>query len=144
MSFCGWIVCTTRPRPRDEGVEKPYRSHLLSNVTRPTVCSRKKIKKPNMALGKWALVVRNITQDVVIFNTCILSGVLSEKKKVPLGTQPTSLSTFSSGDTTQTVFACSDRPTVVYSSNKKLVFSNVNLKEVSHMCSLDSEGYPNR
>ena len=73
----------------------------------------------------------------------VVAGNLSEKKKVPLGTQPTSLSSFSSGDT-QTVFACSDRPTVVYSSNKKLVFSNVNLKEVSHMCSLDSEGYPNR
>lgn len=69
------------------------------------------------------------------------TGSLSGKKKVPLGTQPTSLCAFSSGGA-RTVFACSDRPTVIYSSNKKLVFSNVNLKEVAHMCLLDSDGYP--
>ncbi len=28
------------------------------------------------------------------------------------------------------VFAASDRPTVIYSNNKKLLLSNVNLKEV--------------
>ncbi|PSN48913.1 hypothetical protein C0J52_03484 [Blattella germanica] len=43
---------------------------------------------------------------------------------------------------TTNVFACSDRPTVIYSSNHKLVFSNVNLKEVNHMCSLNAEAYP--
>lgn len=45
---------------------------------------------------------------------------------------------------TSNVFACSDRPTVIYSSNHKLVFSNVNLKEVNYMCPLNSEGYPDR
>lgn len=69
------------------------------------------------------------------------TGFLSEKKKVTLGTQPTVLRTFRSLSTTN-VFACSDRPTVIYSSNHKLVFSNVNLKEVNHMCSLNSEAYP--
>lgn len=63
--------------------------------------------------------------------------------KVTLGTQPTVLKTFRSLATTN-VFACSDRPTVIYSSNHKLVFSNVNLKEVSHMCPLNSDGYPDR
>uniref|UniRef100_A0A0B7AQY1 DNA damage-binding protein 1 n=1 Tax=Arion vulgaris TaxID=1028688 RepID=A0A0B7AQY1_9EUPU len=69
------------------------------------------------------------------------TGYLSEKKKVTLGTQPTILKTFKSLATTN-VFACSDRPTVIYSSNHKLVFSNVNLKEVNHMCPLNSDGYP--
>lgn len=69
------------------------------------------------------------------------SGFLSDKKKVTLGTQPTVLKTFRSLSTTN-VFACSDRPTVIYSSNHKLVFSNVNLKEVNHMCSLNAEAYP--
>ncbi|ELU03057.1 hypothetical protein CAPTEDRAFT_148808 [Capitella teleta] len=69
------------------------------------------------------------------------TGVLSDRKKVTLGTQPTVLRTFKSPGTTN-VFACSDRPTVVYSSNHKLVFSNVNLKEVNYMCPLNSEGYP--
>ncbi|KAG1672861.1 DNA damage-binding protein 1 [Nymphon striatum] len=66
---------------------------------------------------------------------------LSEKKRVTLGTQPTTLKTFRSLSTTN-VFACSDRPTVIYSSNHKLVFSNVNLREVSYMCPLNSVGYP--
>lgn len=69
------------------------------------------------------------------------NGVLTDKKKVTLGTQPTVLRTFRSLSTTN-VFACSDRPTVIYSSNHKLVFSNVNLKEVNHMCSLNAESYP--
>lgn len=69
------------------------------------------------------------------------NGTLSNKKKVTLGTQPTILKTFRSLSTTN-VFACSDRPTVIYSSNHKLVFSNVNLKEVNHMCSLNAEAYP--
>lgn len=70
-------------------------------------------------------------------------GVLRDKKKVTLGTQPTILKTFRSLNSTN-VFACSDRPTVIYSSNHKLVFSNVNLKEVSQMCSLNAEAYPDR
>ncbi|KAF5292358.1 hypothetical protein FQA39_LY03392 [Lamprigera yunnana] len=69
------------------------------------------------------------------------SGSLTDKKKVTLGTQPTALRTFKSLSTTN-VFACSDRPTVIYSSNHKLVFSNVNMKEVNHMCSLNAEAYP--
>jgi DNA damage-binding protein 1 len=71
----------------------------------------------------------------------IETGMLSVKKKVTLGTQPTILRPFRSMSTSN-VFACSDRPTVIYSSNHKLVFSNVNLKEVNYMCPLNSEGYP--
>lgn len=71
------------------------------------------------------------------------AGLLSDRKKVTLGTQPTVLRTFRSLSTTN-VFACSDRPTVIYSSNHKLVFSNVNLKEVNYMCPLNSDGYPDR
>ena len=70
-------------------------------------------------------------------------GELTNKKKVTLGTQPIMLRMFRSMATSN-VFACSDRPTVIYSSNQKLVFSNVNLCEVNHMCQLNSEGYPDR
>lgn len=75
------------------------------------------------------------------FHLDINTGYLTDKKKVTLGTQPTVLRIFRSLST-MNVFACSDRPTVIYSSNHKLVFSNVNLKEVNHMCPLNSEGYP--
>jgi DNA damage-binding protein 1 len=70
------------------------------------------------------------------------SGALSERKKVTLGTQPTVLRSFKSHDKSTNVFACSDRPTVIYSSSHKLVFSNVNMKEVNHMCPLNAEAYP--
>ncbi|XP_013147692.1 PREDICTED: DNA damage-binding protein 1 [Papilio polytes] len=63
------------------------------------------------------------------------------RKRVTLGTQPTVLRSFRSLSTTN-IFACSDRPTVIFSSNHKLVFSNVNLKEVTHMCSLNAQAYP--
>ena len=68
------------------------------------------------------------------------TGTLADKKKVTLGTQPTVLRKFRTGAVSN-VFACSDRPTVIYSSNQKLVFSNVNLKEVKHMCPLNTEIY---
>ncbi|EYU19140.1 hypothetical protein MIMGU_mgv1a0005922mg, partial [Erythranthe guttata] len=69
------------------------------------------------------------------------NGQLADRKKVSLGTQPITLRTFSSKNATH-VFAASDRPTVIYSSNKKLLYSNVNLKEVSHMCPFNSAAFP--
>ncbi|KAJ4748371.1 DNA damage-binding protein 1 [Rhynchospora pubera] len=75
------------------------------------------------------------------FQLNISNGALGDRKKVSLGTQPISLRTFSSKNTTH-VFAASDRPTVIYSSNKKLLYSNVNLKEVSHMCPFNTAAFP--
>ncbi|XP_052206815.1 DNA damage-binding protein 1-like [Diospyros lotus] len=68
------------------------------------------------------------------------TGELTDRKKISLGTQPITLCTLSSKNTTH-VFAASDRPTVIY-SNKKLLYSNVNLKEVSHMCPFNSSTFP--
>ncbi|KAL6499676.1 DNA damage-binding protein 1a [Orobanche gracilis] len=69
------------------------------------------------------------------------SGELTDRKKVSLGTQPITLWSFTSKNITL-VFATCDRPTVIYSSNKKLLYSNVNLKEVSHMCPFNSPASP--
>ncbi|CAH2078400.1 unnamed protein product [Thlaspi arvense] len=69
------------------------------------------------------------------------SGELGDRKKVSMGTQPITLRTFSSKSATH-VFAASDRPAVIYSNNKKLIYSNVNLKEVSHMCPFNSAAFP--
>lgn len=71
------------------------------------------------------------------------TGQLSDRKKVSLGTQPITLRTFRSKNATH-VFAASDRPTVIYSSNRKLLYSNVNLKEVNHMCPFNSASFPDR
>lgn len=97
------------------------------------------------------------------------TGQLSDRKKISLGTQPIVLQTFKTGDSIN-IFAASDRPTVVYSKNQKLLYSNVNLKvcishlpnmhylflssleahhipfceqEVSYMTSFNSESFPN-
>uniref|UniRef100_A0A914HG40 DNA damage-binding protein 1 n=1 Tax=Globodera rostochiensis TaxID=31243 RepID=A0A914HG40_GLORO len=79
---------------------------------------------------------------VVHFRMDPLTGVLSAQKKFALGTQPTLLRVFQSAKKTAlNVFACSDRPTVIYSSNHKLSFSNVNLRSVAQMCSLNSDCY---
>lgn len=60
-------------------------------------------------------------------------AVLSNPRKVSLGTQPIVLRAFTH-EGTQHVFASSDRPTVVYSSNHKLLYSNVNVPEVGRGC----------
>uniref|UniRef100_A0A1B6DPY2 DNA damage-binding protein 1 n=2 Tax=Clastoptera arizonana TaxID=38151 RepID=A0A1B6DPY2_9HEMI len=75
------------------------------------------------------------------------TGLLSDKRKMILGTQPTMLRKFKLLSTTDrslttNVFATSDHPTVIYSSNNKLIFSKLNLKEVNLMCSLHSINYP--
>ena len=79
--------------------------------------------------------------DGSLFYFVMTASGLADRKKVTLGTQPTVLRKFKTQSTTN-VFACSDRPTVIYSSTQKLVFSNVNLKEVKHMCPLNAEAYP--
>eukprot|EP00051_Salpingoeca_urceolata_P028390 m.486586 g.486586 ORF g.486586 m.486586 type:complete len:1102 (+) comp24511_c0_seq1:335-3640(+) len=69
------------------------------------------------------------------------SGTLSGNKRVQLGTQPIDLQTFVH-DGTVHVFAASDRPAVIYSSNRKLLFSNVNVPEVARMCPLNADAFP--
>jgi len=70
------------------------------------------------------------------------SGELTNKKKVHVGTQPVTLCSFRSKGQ-ENIFACSDRPTVVYhSNNKKLLYSNVNLREVSYMCDFNCTSFP--
>jgi DNA damage-binding protein 1 len=66
---------------------------------------------------------------------------LSDCKKLALGTQPITLNIFRSKAATH-AFAASDRPAVIYSVNRKLMFSNVNLREVSHMCCFNSSSFP--
>jgi len=77
------------------------------------------------------------------FRFDVESGKLSESKKVSLGTKPIRLTMFTSKDDIKNVFAASDRPTVIYSNNQKLLYSNVNLKDVNFMCPFNSEFFPN-
>ncbi|KAG0365622.1 DNA damage-binding protein 1a [Gamsiella multidivaricata] len=85
--------------------------------------------------------------------TFILDAALSTlptPKRISLGTQPIMLRHISpnqggngTGGASSHVFACSDRPTVIYSSNRKLLYSNVNLKQVATVASFNCEVFPN-
>lgn len=74
-------------------------------------------------------------------------GLLYERRKIPLGRKPTTLTICQHTDlaspTTyrRVLFACSDRPSVLSSSNGKLVFSAAHLREIVCMCSFHSEFY---
>lgn len=56
------------------------------------------------------------------------------------GLAPATVSTAGKSDH---VFACSDRPTVIYSSNRKILYSNVNLKQVATVASFNCTAFPN-
>ncbi len=66
---------------------------------------------------------------------------LLDSRNVALGTQPITLSTFVTKGNIN-VFAACDRPTVLYSSSRKLLFSNVNQAQVTYMCPFHSAAFP--
>lgn len=70
----------------------------------------------------------------------IKSGTHGEAKKSSVGTRPPSLHRVRNKNS-QHLFVCSDRPVIIFSSSKKLVFSNVNVKVVNTVCSLSSSAY---
>ncbi|CAF4245853.1 unnamed protein product, partial [Rotaria sp. Silwood2] len=85
---------------------------------------------------------------IVYYLLDIEHGLLYERKKVPLGTKPTTLTICHHTDLSSTsnnsrtvLFACSDHPSVISSTNNKLIFSSVNLREIVCMCSFNSEYY---
>jgi DNA damage-binding protein 1 len=84
---------------------------------------------------------------IVYYLFDIEHGLLYERKKVALGTKPTTLTICHQIDVPSTsnsrtvLFACSDHPSVISTSNNKIIFSSVNLREIVCMCSLNSEYY---
>lgn len=69
-------------------------------------------------------------------------GVLTDKKKLALGTKPITLRTLKVGDALN-VFAASDRPTIIYSANKKLLYSNLTENDVNFLTSFNTNSFPN-
>jgi len=66
---------------------------------------------------------------------------LSSRRKIPIGTTPLSLSGFYNANT-YCIFASCDRPTIIYKSYEKLLFSVVNTADVYKMTSFHSELFP--
>jgi len=76
-----------------------------------------------------------------ILESTDMGPTLVGKKKVALGTQPISLAVFRNNGS-NCVFAASDRPSVIYSTNEKLLFANVNVGEVTLASPFHSELFP--
>jgi len=91
--------------------------------------------------GKDYLLVGLGDGSLMNYELNVEHGTLGTRKRVSLGSQPLSLSTFRSKNMAH-VFAACDRPTVIYSSNNKLLYSNINSKEVNVMCPFDAESFP--
>jgi len=79
------------------------------------------------ALGDGYLLVYSIRET---------TGLNCTPRKLSLGTKPVTLHAFSSNGIDY-VFAASDRPSVIYYSNKKLLYSNLNQNEVNCMTSFN-------
>ena len=79
----------------------------------------------------------NLCSFVIDMETC----TLSQQKKISLGTQPLLLHRFQHLGANH-IFAASDRPTIIYSTNGKLHYSIVNMKEVNNICSFASGDSP--
>lgn len=69
--------------------------------------------------------------------------IVSERRKLSVGTKPADLNMFKSKGSDH-IFAACDRPTVVYSATGggKLLVSNVNLQEVTRVCGFDTQAFP--
>lgn len=67
---------------------------------------------------------------------------LTGRKVVALGTQPITLTPFHSKDAATHIFASCDRPTVIFSSGRKLLYSTVNQPHVTYMAPFHSESFP--
>ncbi|KAL4312232.1 hypothetical protein GQ457_01G007480 [Hibiscus cannabinus] len=97
------------------------------------------------AVGTWTDI--NFLRTVCLGSGVLLtfqlddSGKLTNRKEFTLGTQPMTLCTFSSKNGTQ-VFAASDRPTVIYSSHKRLFYNEVNMKNVNYVCPFNLAAFP--
>lgn len=80
---------------------------------------------------------------LITFVVDFLSGLpnVTTRRKVVLGMHPISLTCFSNSEV-PCVFAACDRPTVVSTRNGKLIFSVVNIPEVTGMAPFHSEQFP--
>eukprot|EP00172_Hildenbrandia_rubra_P004476 Plantae.Rhodophyta-Hildenbrandia_rubra.ctg9125.p1 GENE.Plantae.Rhodophyta-Hildenbrandia_rubra.ctg9125~~Plantae.Rhodophyta-Hildenbrandia_rubra.ctg9125.p1 ORF type:complete len:1076 (-),score=193.32 Plantae.Rhodophyta-Hildenbrandia_rubra.ctg9125:697-3924(-) len=95
-----------------------------------------------VALGDGHVLVYRLDENAFAGSS---SGgkILTERRKLSVGTQPASLSLFHSHKQSY-VFAACDRPTAIYASSNggKILVSNVNLREVRRVCSFHSEAFP--
>eukprot|EP01029_Cantina_marsupialis_P011842 TRINITY_DN2634_c0_g1_i1.p1 TRINITY_DN2634_c0_g1~~TRINITY_DN2634_c0_g1_i1.p1 ORF type:complete len:767 (-),score=155.75 TRINITY_DN2634_c0_g1_i1:1286-3586(-) len=89
-----------------------------------------------VGMGDGQLVMYEIKDDISLDN------LFEHEKRLCVGTQHISLAQFKN-DGKLCVFACCDRPLIVYCANGKLRFSNVSLRDAKAMAAFDAQGLPN-
>ena len=79
--------------------------------------------------------------NLISFELAPTNAALSGRKKLAIGTSGIELRAFQTKDGPH-VFASCDRPTVISSAHGRLLYSNVNNKNVSHMAPFHAEVFP--
>lgn len=80
--------------------------------------------------------------NVISFSVDMESYHLSEKKSIILGTQQANFSALPRNDGISNIFAASEHPSLIYSSEGRLVYSAVTADKANIVCSFNSAAYP--
>lgn len=88
------------------------------------------------------LLVAMANGEVVTFSVSLDDFSLSAKKVVVLGTQQASLKLLPRSDGLANIFAICEQPSLIYSSDGRIVYSAVTAEKASCVCPFDSEAYP--
>ncbi|KAF2230176.1 DNA damage-binding protein 1 [Viridothelium virens] len=81
--------------------------------------------------------------NVVTFVVDVQTSGLSGKKSILLGTQQASFRELPRGNGVSAVVATCEHPSMIYSSEDRIVYSAVTAEDVSYLCPFDSSAFPN-
>lgn len=80
--------------------------------------------------------------SIVTFNLDLASNTLSNMNQIVLGSEPVTFKTLPRGSGLSNVYASCEQPSLIYSSEGRLVYSAVNSDTASRVCYFNSEAYP--
>lgn len=80
--------------------------------------------------------------NVVTYSFEISTNTLSGRKSIVLGTREATFRALPRGNGLYNVFATCEHPSLIYSSEGRLVFSAVTAEKATTVCPFDSEAYP--
>ncbi|KAJ1916461.1 DNA damage-binding protein 1a [Mycoemilia scoparia] len=76
-------------------------------------------------------------------NTDMEKIYIKDKRKITLGTRPLKLLPFLNEGALH-ILVASDRPTVIFNHHRKLMYSNLNVPDITHACAFSSSDLPSR
>lgn len=80
--------------------------------------------------------------SVITFSLDIVNHGLSNMNQIILGSEPVTFKTLPRGNGLTNVFASCEQPSLIYSSEGRLVYSAVNSDTATRVCFFNSEAYP--